>query len=107
LVRNDEQVRFDWKDGSPALGVPKDGFSARWSRREIFGPGRYRFSARADDGIRVRIDGQLILDEWHDGRGDEVYSVDLSLDGTRNIVVEYYERGGDARVRFWWNRIGD
>jgi hypothetical protein len=107
LVRNDEQVRFDWKDGSPALGVPKDSFSVRWSRQETFSAGRYRFSVLADDGIRVRIDGQLILDEWHDSRGDEVYSMDLSLDGVRNIVVEYYERGGDARVHFWWNRIGD
>jgi hypothetical protein len=68
--------------------------------------GRYRFYALADDGIRVRLDDWVIIDEWHDSSGDEVYKADLTIDGTRDVVVEYYERGGDAEAQFWWNRIG-
>jgi hypothetical protein len=48
----------------------------------------------------------LIIDEWHSA-SDDVYFVDLGLEGTRRIVVEYYERGGDARVRFWWRESGN
>jgi hypothetical protein len=107
LVRNDRNVDFDWGDESPALGLPKDSFSARWSRQVTFGPGRYRFYAYSDDGIRVRVNDQTILDEWHASDGEEVYSKDLSLDGTQKLVVEYYDQGGGARVRFWWKRIGD
>jgi hypothetical protein len=107
LVRNDKNVDFDWKDGSPAVGVPKDNFSARWSRQVKFSSGRYRLYVRADDGVRVRVNDQLVLDEWHASGGDKEYSTDMSLDGTYSLVVEYYEQGGNARVRFWWKRIGD
>ena len=78
----------------------------RWSRQVNFQPGRYRFQARADDGIRVYVDDQLIIDEWHSALKRPT-TVDLWVDGSRQVVVEYYERGGDAQVRFWWNRIGD
>jgi hypothetical protein len=107
LVRDDPGVVFDWGTDAPAVDLPDDNFSARWSRSETFVAGRYRFYALADDGIRVRLDDSVVIDEWHDSSGDEVYTAELSLDGTRQVVVEYYERGGDARVHFWWSRIGD
>jgi len=40
-----------------------------------------------------------IINEWHDSSGDKVYTAGVSIDGTRNLVVEYYERG--AQVHFW------
>jgi hypothetical protein len=52
------------------------------------------------------VGDQVVLNEWHTA-SNKVYSVDLSLDGSRRITVEYYEQGGEARVRFWWKRIGD
>jgi hypothetical protein len=107
LVRDDPQVQFDWGEGSPAPALPHDNFSARWSRQATFSSGRYRFYAWADDGIRVRIDGTSILDEWHDSDGSVVYTIDRRLSGTHNLVVDYYERGGGARLRFWWSRVGD
>lgn len=107
LVRDDSGVVFSWGTDAPAVGLPNDNFSARWSRQEIFELGRYRFYALADDGIRVRVDNSLVLDEWHESRGDVVYMTELSLDGTRQVVVEYYERGGNAQVHFWWSRIGN
>jgi hypothetical protein len=107
LIRNERNVDFAWGTGAPAPGLPADGFSARWSRQVTFQPGLYRLYAWADDGIRVRVDGQVALDEWHKSLGDEVYSVDVPLDGEHRIVVEYYEQAGDARVRFWWQRIGN
>jgi hypothetical protein len=107
LVRNDPSVVFDWGTDAPAVGLPSDNFSVRWSRQVTFASGRYRFYALADDGIRVRLNDAPIINEWHDSSGDKVYTADVSIAGTRNVVIEYYERGGGAQVHFWWSRIGN
>jgi len=106
LVRNDEAIDFDWGQKAAAAGLPADDFSVRWSRQVKFDAGVYRLNAWTDDGIRVYVDDNLVIDEWHESKGDEVYTVELALRDKRRLVVEYYERGGDARVRFWWKRIG-
>ncbi len=106
LVRNDLSIDFDWGEGSPAAEVRKNGFSARWSRPVAFDPGLYRFTAQADDGIRVYVDGQLALNEWHGSTGDAVYTVELGLSGQHQVVVEYFEDFGVALARFSWKRVG-
>ncbi|MEZ4726017.1 MAG: PA14 domain-containing protein [Caldilineaceae bacterium] len=106
LVRNDDEIDFNWGSGSPDSRLPSDNFSARWTQEIEFDDGLYRFYARADDGIRVYVDGELILDEWHEGLADVEYSADRYLDDDdHRIRVEYYERSGGARVEFWWQRI--
>ena len=107
LVRNDARIDFYWGTGAARAGLPADDFSARWSRKVTFEPGVYRFYAWADDGMRVYVDDTLALDEWHDSSGGEVYMVDLTLRGEHRLAVEYYERGGEALVKFWWKRVGD
>ena len=107
LVRNDKSIDFRWGSGAVAPGLPLDGFSVRWSRKMSFDHGVYRFYAWADDGIRVYVDGELVLNEWHDANADEVYVVDLNLAGQKTVAVEYYERGGEALAKFWWKRVGD
>ncbi|MBC7234984.1 MAG: lamin tail domain-containing protein [Chloroflexi bacterium] len=106
LVRDDHKIDFDWGDGAPQVGLPKDSFSVRWSRWADFQAGIYRFRAQADDGIRFFIDGQSLLNEWHTSSGEQIYTVELSLAGAHWLVVEYYEAGGSARVRFFWERLG-
>jgi hypothetical protein len=106
LIRNDRSIDFTWGTGTAAPGLPADNWSARWSRSAGFEPGLYRFYATADDGIRFFMDGQLRMNEWHDSSGGEVYTVDLPVSGWRQLVVEYFESGGDALVKFWWKRIG-
>jgi len=105
LVRNDAEIDFDWGRGRIAVGLPEDNFSARWRRDVDLRPGVYRFEARADDGIRVYLDGKPIIDEWHGSDGDEVYRVDKSLSGEHDLRVDYYEREGTARVSLSWERI--
>jgi hypothetical protein len=107
LTRNDPSIDFQWGSAGPAAGLPPDDFSARWSRKVTFEAGVYRFHAWTDDGIRVYVDDDLVLDEWHTSNGDQVYMVDLTLRDRQRVVVEYYERGGQALVKFWWKRIGD
>ncbi len=105
LIRNDEAVAFDWGKQSPTHGLPSDGFSARWSRQVTFEDGLYRFIARADDGIRLRVDGTIIIDEWHTSSGGELYVVELALSGPHELVVDYYDQGGDALVELDWEKV--
>lgn len=105
LTRNDQILRFQWGAGTPAVGLPQDGFSARWTRALTFAPGIYRLFAQADDGVRVYVDGQLALNEWHDDSGASPYTVDLTLAGVHLLVVEYYERTGAAFISFWWQQV--
>ncbi|MBC7316933.1 MAG: hypothetical protein H5T70_10980, partial [Chloroflexi bacterium] len=62
FVRQDPTLDFDWGYNAPAYGVPADHFSVRWTRRIYFSEGRYNFKVRADDGVRLWVAGNLILD---------------------------------------------
>ena len=103
LVRNDSSVSFDWGYGAPAGGLPADHVSARWCRRIHFGTGTYRFTLRADDGVRLWVAGNLLIDRWHGG-----YTEDSVLqhiwEGEHEVVVEYYELEGIAKVHLAWQR---
>jgi hypothetical protein len=106
--RSDTAVDFNWGAGSPGEGIPSDNFSVRWTRANEYNPGIYRLSAQSDDGIRVYMNGVLVIDEWHEGSATEVYAVDRPISsGIHTVVVEYFEATGNASVRFWMQRIGD
>lgn len=100
------ELNWSWGSGSPAAELPADGFSARWIGVIFLRPVHHRFLAYADDGVRVYLDGQLIIDEWHEWQ-HEVYSVDMpiSMGGRHLIVVEYLEQSGDARVWVDWEQL--
>ena len=72
LVRSDVAVAFDWQEGSPAPELGADSFSVRWTKREWFESAVYTFYATMDDGMRVYVDGDLIIDEWRDRAVREV-----------------------------------
>lgn len=106
VIRNDEQIDFEWAAGSPSPAVPADDFSVRWTQTMTFDTGTYRFHARADDGIRAWIDDNLIIDQWHLGTADTEYTSDVRLSrSTRDVQVEYYDAGGNAEVMFWWENL--
>ena len=107
IVRNDRSIDFRWGSGAPAPGLPADRFSARWSRTVDFRSGVYRLSALSDDGIRVYLDGNRVLDKWYDQAARDVHWVEMSLSGTHRLVVEYYDHAGGASATFQWQRVGD
>jgi hypothetical protein len=103
LVRNDMNLDFDWGAGAPAPGLPADNFSVRWTRQLHFPAGQYRFTVEVDDGVRLWVDDQLLIDEWHDGLGS--YHRDISLtEGKHQVRMEMYERTGKAKARLAWTR---
>lgn len=103
LVRDDAYVNFDWGFGAPAYGLPGDGFSVRWTRTVNFAPGSYRFTATTDDGVRLWVNGHLLVDKWFDQAASS-YSGTLYLSGDVPIKMEYYENGGLASARLTWRK---
>jgi hypothetical protein len=95
-------INFDWGGGSPASGVNSDNFSARWVGRANFAGGNTTFITTADDGVRVWLDGNLILDKWID-QGPTEYRVTQNVSaGEHSVQIDYYENGGGAVARFRW-----
>ncbi|HOT91755.1 MAG TPA: PA14 domain-containing protein [Anaerolineae bacterium] len=108
FIRNDPKIDFNWQYNAPTPGLPVDNFSARWTRSMDMTAGMYRFSAIADDGVRIFVDDAKILDEWHISQGDRTYAVNVTLGtGRHTLRVEYYENGGIALVKVWFERVGD
>jgi hypothetical protein len=96
LTRTDNNIGFDWGGGSPDPAVPADHFSARWTKTTDLAAGTYFFSVTADDGVRLYVDGNPVIDQWVD-QGATTYTDIRQLSaGTHTIVMEYYENTGGA-----------
>jgi beta-glucosidase len=104
LRRVDAGIAFDWGSGSPGDGIPSDGFSVRWTGRlRTTQDGVYLFQARSDDGIRVYLNGALLLEDWSD-HAARVVQTSRALPAGRayDVRVEYYENTGLATAQFGW-----
>ena len=105
VSRQDAVIGFDWSLGSPHPAVPADNFSVRWTREEWFDGGTFRFMARSDDGIRLRVGEELIIDEWYERQGNWTFVDHYVAQGNHTVVVEYFERTGAAAVQVGWERV--
>jgi hypothetical protein len=105
IERVDPTLNFDWGNESPATVVNRDNFSVRWTG-QIKAPASelFTFTTRSDDGIRLWVNGQKLIDVWNDhpprfDRG----SINLQAGQKYDIKVEYYERGGGAVAQLYWS----
>ena len=105
LTRNDSQINFNWGSSSPATGINSDNFSVRWNRSLNFAAGRYRFTATSDDGVRMWVNGQLVINGWTD-HTPQTFSGEIDLpNGSVPLQVEYYESTGGAQVQISWTTV--
>ena len=100
LQRNDgANLDFNWALGSPGPGVNVNSWSARWEKTDTYTAGTYTFTVSADDGVRVFVDGVVILDKWID-QAETTYTAQANITaGTHTVRVEFYENGGHAVIR--------
>ncbi len=107
VVRNDNAIDFFWGFNAPAPGINSDHFSVRWTRQLNVEPGRYRFTVMSDDGVRLWVNNQLIIDRWQQ-QNVTSYSAEIDLAGS-NIPVrlEYFEQTGLAEARLSWVKVTD
>lgn len=102
VTRNENAVNYNWGNKSPVAGVHADSFSVVWNGDFNFTAGTYRFTATADDGIRVYLDGNLIIDEWHVS-SVRTYWAELYVPaGTHHVRVRYFENNGLAVAKVSW-----
>ena len=108
LTRSDAAIDFDWSSGGPGGGVPTDNFSARWTKSlNVADPSTYKFTVIADDGIRLFVDGEKILDKWTT-QSRTTYTVTKHLTaGAHQVVLEYFEAGGDAVAKLDYEKTAD
>ena len=108
-VRLDPQIDFDWAGGAPMPGLPAERFAVRWTGTLEVPPtsGTYTLLVKADDGVRLWVDGLLVLDEWGPSTG-KWYSESFDwVGGSRHLFqLDYFESGGDARVFLQWVEPG-
>jgi PKD repeat protein len=106
LNRFDSAVDFNWAGGSPDPAIGPDTFSVRWvGQFEPSTTEAYTFYTQTDDGVRLWVNGRLVIDRWVDQGTTEWASVPLNLVAGRkyDIRMEYYENGGAAVAKLLWS----
>ena len=104
LTRIDNTVNFNWTGKSPAPQIPNSNYSVRWTG-SLVAPktGDYEFWLTSDDGSRLYIDNQLVVDNWGDHATQaKIGTVELSAGKKYSIRVDYYNATGDAMVSLQW-----
>lgn len=102
VVRNDTSINFDWGLGSPDPAIPDNHFSVRWTRNVFFNAGTYTFTATTDDGMRVWVNGNLLIDAWFD-QPRTTYNATITLAaGTYPLRVQYYDDTAKAFAQLSW-----
>ena len=107
LSRVDPKLDFNYSD-SPGPGVNADNFSAKWTGY-ILAPktGSYTFKLIADDGVRMRLNNQLIVNRWIDSDAkipdDGNLSVAMEAGKLYPVALDYYENKVKAELHLLWS----
>jgi glucose/arabinose dehydrogenase len=104
LTRTDATVNFDWGTGSPDLNIGTDTFSVRWTGQvEAPSTGTYTFYTTTDDGVRLFVNNQLIIDKYVIQPSTE-WSGAIALEAGKkyDIRLEYFDNTGRAVARLAW-----
>ncbi|MEL7496276.1 MAG: PQQ-dependent sugar dehydrogenase [Planctomycetota bacterium] len=105
LFRTDPRVNFDWGAGSPANGMGANQFSVRWTGQiEPRYSEQYTFETTTDDGVRLWINDQLVIDQYVDQAATAATgTIQLEAGILYDIRMDYYENGGDAVAELRWS----
>jgi hypothetical protein len=105
-VRNDAAINFDWGMGRPVDGINADDFAVRWTRTLNLPPGIYRFTTTTDDGVRLWVNNQLVIDKWQPQTVTS-HTADVEVAGDTAIKMEYFDDRDSAVARLDYAKIAD
>ena len=105
LQRVDATVDFDWSRTSPDPSISVEDFTVRWNGtvQPQFNE-TYTFYTTTDDGARLWVNGQLLIDEWQPQAATE-WSGSIALNAGQNyaLTLEYFQATGDAVAQLAWS----
>lgn len=106
VVRSDNKIDFYWGgNSSPNRSIVNNGFSVKWTKKEYFADGKYRFTLRHDDGMRVYLDGKMIYDKWKN-QSAKTHTFDQNISsGNHTLKVTYYDNYGVAEARVSYQKL--
>lgn len=105
-------INFNWGLGKPVvngqtINVGPETFSARFSSTQTFQQGTYQFSVTADDGVRVFIDGQAVLNRFEGSQAAITNTFTFNMiAGSHTLSVDYFDGVGNALIQVQWGLVG-
>ncbi|MBW4418395.1 MAG: hypothetical protein KME13_04110 [Myxacorys californica WJT36-NPBG1] len=105
LTRIDSTVDFDWASSSPDASLEPEHFSVRWTGQiQPKYSENYTFYTYSDDGVRLWVDGQLLIDHWTDhAPTEDSGTIALAAGQKYDIKLEYYENTVGAVSKLLWS----
>jgi hypothetical protein len=104
FTRLDQTIDFDWGNGGPGGGMGGNTFSVRWEGKVMIPvDDTYNFHLRVDDGGRLWVDGEQLVDEWVDQSPTEHTGSKVLTEGLHDLRVDYYENRGGASCQLRWS----
>ena len=105
LSRVDGEVNFNWYNDSPDPSIGADTFSVRWTGQvEPRFSETYTFYTQSDDGVRLWVNGILLVNNWTGHAPTENSGTISLIAGTRySLQMDYFEDGGGAVAGLSWS----
>lgn len=106
-VRRDPQVNFLW-EGSPAPGVDFDEYSIKWMGQvEALYSEQYTFYTLSDDGVRLWINGELLIDDPQaHSPSEHTCTIQLEAGKRYDIVMDFFDSWLGGTVKLSWSSAG-
>lgn len=108
LARIDATVDFQWGSSGPGSPIDGDQFTSRWTGFVLTeAAGTYTFATTTNDGSRLTVDGQLIIDQFQQQTATE-FSADIDLPAGTFVPIafEHFQQGGTAVAELRWTTPG-
>lgn len=105
LSRIDANVSFNWGSQAPADDLGADNFSVRWTGQVVPRYSEtYTFYTLGDDGVRLWVDGQLLIDDWiRHTASERQATIELRAGQPAELRLEYVEYDANAIIRLRWS----
>ena len=105
LSRTDPGIDFIWTNPLPIPGTYNNStyYTVAWAGQvQPQYSETYYFDIKADDGAKLWVNGQLIINTWAYQSTDRIGSIALQAGVLYDIRMEFYNAAGGAEAHLYW-----